>query len=69
MRKCSLKKSHICIPLDIIIGAPYGGEDGTGAVYVYEGSRNGIQRAFSQVCLQLVVVLHASRMPFISSLL
>ena len=37
--------------LDIVIGAPYGGEDGRGVIYVYEGSRSGLQSTISQVLL------------------
>ncbi|KRZ93031.1 Integrin alpha pat-2, partial [Trichinella sp. T8] len=34
---------------DIVIGAPYDGEDRKGAVYVYHGMKDGIKEKFSQV--------------------
>ena len=34
---------------DIAVGAPYDGEKGTGAVYVYLGSRKGLQPKYAQV--------------------
>ena len=34
---------------DIAVGAPYDGDKGTGAVYVYLGSRKGLQPKYSQV--------------------
>ncbi|CAH1791054.1 unnamed protein product [Owenia fusiformis] len=34
---------------DLAIGAPYGGNDGNGAVYFYHGSSKGIQTQYSQV--------------------
>ncbi|CAH1801714.1 unnamed protein product [Owenia fusiformis] len=34
---------------DLAIGAPYGGEDGNGAVYFFHGSSKGIQEKHSQV--------------------
>ncbi|KAJ8725942.1 hypothetical protein PYW08_004125 [Mythimna loreyi] len=33
---------------DIAVGAPYGGENGRGVVYIYQGSEMGIQEKFSQ---------------------
>ncbi|XP_067022704.1 integrin alpha-9-like isoform X2 [Acropora muricata] len=33
---------------DVAIGAPMEGEDGSGAVYIYHGSRNGIKLPYSQ---------------------
>ena len=34
---------------DLAIGAPYGGEDGNGVVYIYHGSQNGIITDIQQV--------------------
>lgn len=34
---------------DIAVGAPYDGEKGTGAVYIFLGSRKGLQQKHSQV--------------------
>jgi hypothetical protein len=34
---------------DIAVGAPYDGEKGTGAVYIYLGSKTGLQDKFAQV--------------------
>ena len=36
--------------LDVAIGAPGGGPDGKGAVYIYNGGANGILLQYSQVC-------------------
>ena len=36
--------------IDLIIGSPYDGPEGTGAVYVYHGSPEGIRSTPSQVC-------------------
>ena len=36
--------------IDVAIGAPMEGEDGSGAVYIYHGSSNGIKLPYSQVC-------------------
>lgn len=33
---------------DIAVGAPYGGENGRGVVYIYQGSEMGIQEKYSQ---------------------
>lgn len=33
---------------DVVIGAPYE-DDGKGAVYVYHGSRSGLQNSYAQV--------------------
>lgn len=35
--------------LDIAVGAPYDGEKGAGAVYIFLGSKNGLQPKHSQV--------------------
>ena len=35
---------------DLAVGAPYGGEDGRGAVYIYHGSMRGIITDVQQVC-------------------
>lgn len=37
-----------CI-LDVAIGAPYGGENGRGVVFIYLGSKGGISKKHSQV--------------------
>ncbi|KAG1695759.1 Integrin alpha-PS2 [Nymphon striatum] len=34
---------------DVVIGAPYEGDDGQGTVYIFQGSRNGIVKKPSQV--------------------
>lgn len=34
---------------DIAVGAPFEGEDGSGAVYLYRGSYNGINPNYKQV--------------------
>jgi anti-sigma factor RsiW len=34
--------------LDILVGAPFDGEDGRGSVYVYHGSEDGIRTQFTQ---------------------
>lgn len=34
--------------LDFIVGAPYDGEDGRGAVYVYHGSKEGVRTEHTQ---------------------
>lgn len=34
---------------DIAVGAPFEGEDGSGAVYIYRGSYNGINPNYKQV--------------------
>lgn len=34
--------------LDIAVGAPYGGPQGRGVVYIYHGSENGILEKYSQ---------------------
>jgi len=34
---------------DIAVGAPYGGEKGSGAVYIYLGGKKGLQQEFAQV--------------------
>lgn len=36
---------------DLAVGAPYGGEDGRGAVYIYHGSMRGIITDVQQVGL------------------
>lgn len=36
---------------DLAVGAPYGGKDGNGAVYIYHGSKKGIITQVSQVVL------------------
>lgn len=36
--------------IDVAIGAPMEGEDGSGAVYIYHGSSKGIKLPYSQVC-------------------
>ncbi|XP_063218578.1 integrin alpha-9-like [Bacillus rossius redtenbacheri] len=33
---------------DIAVGAPYGGEDGRGAIFIYHGHRNGLRDKYSQ---------------------
>ncbi|XP_025263370.1 integrin alpha-PS2 isoform X2 [Camponotus floridanus] len=34
---------------DFVVGAPYGGPNGRGAVYIYHGSRTGVLEKYSQV--------------------
>ena len=34
---------------DIAVGAPYGGPEGRGAVYIYRGSKEGLREKYSQV--------------------
>ena len=34
---------------DLVIGAPYDGEDHTGAIYIYLGTPNGISQTHAQV--------------------
>ena len=34
---------------DVAIGAPFEGEDGSGSVYIYHGSHNGINPNYKQV--------------------
>ncbi|XP_057335513.1 integrin alpha-PS2 isoform X2 [Microplitis mediator] len=34
---------------DFAVGAPYGGPEGRGSVYIYHGSRDGVQETYSQV--------------------
>ena len=33
---------------DFIVGAPYDGQDGRGAVYVYNGAKDGIRTEYTQ---------------------
>ena len=42
-----------CCLVDLAVGAPYGGEDGRGAVYIYHGSMRGIITDIQQVGLKL----------------
>jgi len=44
-------KSVISYIVDLVVGSPYDGPDGTGAVYIYHGSPDGIRPEPSQVCL------------------
>jgi hypothetical protein len=44
---CHMSSIHILSFIDIAIGAPY--EDERGAVYIYNGGRQGIITTFSQV--------------------
>lgn len=37
------------LKIDIAVGAPYGGEDGRGAVYIFNGARGGLANEPSQV--------------------
>lgn len=37
--------------LDVAIGAPSGGPDNKGAVYIYNGRKDGIHQKASQVCV------------------
>ena len=36
--------------IDLVVGSPYDGPDGSGVVYVYHGSPGGIRPTPSQVC-------------------
>jgi len=38
----------LCV--DLVIGSPYDGPDGSGAVYIYHGSPAGIRPSPSQLC-------------------
>ena len=38
---------------DLVIGAPYDGEDHRGAIYIYLGTPNGISQTHSQVLTRL----------------
>lgn len=37
-----------CAISDFIVGAPYDGEDGRGAVYVYHGAKDGLRKEPTQ---------------------
>lgn len=39
---------------DIAVGAPFEGEDGSGAVYIYRGSYNGINPNYKQVPYEMI---------------
>jgi len=42
---------NVCVLcIDLVIGSPYDGPDGSGAVYIYHGSPEGIRSVPSQVC-------------------
>ena len=41
---------------DLAVGAPYGGKEGKGAIYIYHGSMKGILTQVSQV-LQISLAL------------
>ena len=45
----SLTITYINFVPDIAVGAPFEGEDGSGAVYIYRGSYNGINPNYKQV--------------------
>lgn len=48
---------------DIAIGAPYGGKDGRGVVYVYHGSMMGIITDVQQVTIsgsKMIVLKHTT---------
>lgn len=38
----------LCICSDIIVSAPYDGENGRGVIYVFHGSESGIREQFTQ---------------------
>ena len=35
--------------MDLVVGAPYDGEDGRGAVYIYLGGPDGVVNKYAQV--------------------
>lgn len=41
--------------LDFAVGAPYDGPNGRGAVYIYQGTKDGIKREYTQVNFYLVL--------------
>eukprot|EP00795_Rhopilema_esculentum_P014822 gene14822-5936_t len=45
---CSTSLFYQFVFKDVAIGAPNGGVDGRGVVYIYEGSRNGLSNQYSQ---------------------
>ena len=48
---------------DIVVGAPYGGPDGKGAIYIYHGSANGIGNGYEPVQVKLLYLsIHSYRM-------
>ena len=48
---------------DLAVGAPYGGEDGRGAVYIYHGSMRGIITDVQQVGLFSDFILNHNYIP------
>lgn len=46
---CVISTTAVCAFPDLAIGAPYGGEEGRGVVYIYVGSMDGIITEVSQV--------------------
>lgn len=46
---CVISTTAVCAFPDLAVGAPYGGEEGRGVVYIYVGSMDGIITEVSQV--------------------
>ena len=41
---------------DLIVGAPYGGTDGKGAIFIYHGSANGLGNNYQPVQVNISIV-------------